>query len=93
VTHRTDPAIAGPAKFLHNCSIAAKPISRQERKEVAIMVRISSREWTLAQIKHLSVLIAAGSTAANAALVLRRSVVVVQAKARNLRTPFKIGGG
>jgi hypothetical protein len=66
---------------------------RQERKEVAIMVRISSRTWTSAQIKHLSILIAAGSTAADAALILRRSVAVVQAKARNLRTPFKIGGG
>jgi hypothetical protein len=87
-----DPANRlGPAKLLHNCSIAAKPISRQERKEAPIMVRISSRAWTLAQIKHLSVLIAAGSTAADAALILRRSIVVVQAKARNLRTPFKIG--
>jgi hypothetical protein len=87
-----DPAIAGPGK------IAAQPVHRRNRvwegrKEADIMVRISSREWTLAQIKHLSLLIAAGSTAANAALVLRRSVVVVQAKARNLRTPFKIGGG
>lgn len=56
------------------------------------MVRISSREWTLAQIEHLSILIAAGSTAANAAFILRRSITVVRAKARNLRTPFKNGG-
>jgi hypothetical protein len=89
---RTRPS-PGLKHLLHNCSTAAKPISRQERKEVAIMVRINSRVWTLAQIKHLSVLIAAGSTAANAALVLRRSIVVVQTKARNLGTPFKIGGG
>jgi hypothetical protein len=54
------------------------------------MVRISSREWTSAQIELLSILIAAGSTAANAAIILRRSVTVVQAKARSLRTPFRI---
>jgi hypothetical protein len=42
---------------------------------------MSVKAWTLAQIKHLSVLIAAGSTAANAALILRRSIVVVRATA------------
>jgi hypothetical protein len=52
------------------------------------MVRISSRTWTLAQIEHLTVLIAAGSTAENAAVVLRRSVTVVRAKARNLGMAF-----
>jgi hypothetical protein len=52
------------------------------------MVRISSRTWTLAQIEDLSALIAAGSTAANAAMALRRSITVVRAKARNLGTPF-----
>src|SRR5437870_4660482 len=35
-------------------------------------------------------LIAAGSTAANAAVALRRSITVVRAKARNLGTPFQI---
>ena len=55
------------------------------------MVRIISRTWTLAQIEHLAALIAAGSTAANAAIALRRSTTVVQAKARNLGTPFRMG--
>jgi gamma-glutamyltranspeptidase len=54
------------------------------------MVRISSRTWTLAQIKDLSALIAAGSTAADAAMALRRSITVVRAKARNLGTPFQM---
>jgi hypothetical protein len=54
------------------------------------MVRIVSRTWTLAQIEHLAALIAAGSTAANAAIALRRSTTVVQAKARNLGTPFRM---
>jgi hypothetical protein len=54
------------------------------------MVRISSRTWTSAQIEHLATLIAAGSTAAHAAIALRRSTVVVQAKARNLGTPFRM---
>src|SRR5260370_36626336 len=54
------------------------------------VVRISSRTWTLAQIEDLAVLIAAGSTAANAAVALRRSTTVVRAKARNLGTPFQI---
>jgi len=52
------------------------------------MVRISSRTWTLAQIEHLTALIAAGSTAESAALVLKRSVMVVRAKARNLGISF-----
>ena len=54
------------------------------------MVRISSRTWTLAQIEDLAALIAAGSTAANAAMALRRSITVVRAKARNLGTPFQM---
>jgi hypothetical protein len=41
------------------------------------MVRISSRKWTLAQIEHLTALIAAGSTAAGAAVTLKRSFAVV----------------
>src|ERR1700730_18242587 len=54
------------------------------------MVRISSRTWTLAQIEDLAALIDAGSTAANAAMALRRSITVVRAKARNLGTPFRM---
>jgi len=54
------------------------------------MVRISSRTWTLAQTEHLAALIAAGSTAENAAKALRRSTTVVRAKARNLGTPFQV---
>ena len=52
------------------------------------MVRISSRTWTSAQTEHLTALIAAGSTVENAAIVLRRSVVIVRAKALNLRMQF-----
>jgi gamma-glutamyltranspeptidase len=41
-------------------------------------------------MEHLAALIAAGSTAANAAVALRRSITVVRAKARNLGTPFQM---
>jgi hypothetical protein len=53
------------------------------------MVRISSRTWTLAQTEHPAALIATGSTAANAAMALRRSIEVVRSKVRNLGTPFQ----
>jgi hypothetical protein len=52
------------------------------------MARIGSRKWTAPQIKHLIVLIDAGSTDANAAVVLKRSLIMVRAKARNLGKPF-----
>lgn len=53
------------------------------------MVRIASRKWTPAQIEQLKSLAAAGSSAASAAIILRRSVTVVQIKARKLGTPFQ----
>jgi hypothetical protein len=52
------------------------------------MVRIASRQWTAAQAEHLTELIDAGWTAASAAVMLKRSVNVVQAKARNLGKTF-----
>ena len=64
--------------------------SLPHREQSSDMVRISSRTWTLAQIEDLAALIAAGSTAANAAMALRRSITVVRAKARNLGTPFQM---
>jgi hypothetical protein len=54
------------------------------------MVRIASRQWTAAQTEHLTELIEAGWTAASAAVILKRSVIVVQAKARNLGMTFQI---
>jgi hypothetical protein len=54
------------------------------------MVRIGSRKWTPAQIKHLTVLIDAGSSAAVTAISLKRSVTVVRAKARSIGKPFQI---
>jgi hypothetical protein len=53
------------------------------------MVRIGSRKWTAAHISQLVVLIDAGSSAARAAIVLKRSVSVVQKKARMLGKPFQ----
>jgi hypothetical protein len=52
------------------------------------MVRIVSRKWTAAHIGQLVVLIDAGSSAAGAAIVLKRSISVVQSKARSLGKPF-----
>jgi hypothetical protein len=53
------------------------------------MVRIGSRKWTPAQIERLVVLIDAGSSATSAAVALKRSIAVVQTKARSLGKPFR----
>jgi hypothetical protein len=50
------------------------------------MVRIGSRKWTAAHISQLVVLIDAGCCAASAAI--KRSISVVQNKARRLGKPF-----
>jgi hypothetical protein len=54
------------------------------------MVRIGSRKWSVAQIAHLTALIDAGTSAAHTAIVLKRSITVVRAKARSLGKPFQI---
>jgi hypothetical protein len=54
------------------------------------MVRIGSRKWTAAHVGRLVLLIDAGASAAGAAIVLKRSVAVVQSKARSLGKPFPI---
>jgi len=54
------------------------------------MVRIGSRKWTAAQIERLITLIDAGSSAASAAVALKRSITVVQTKARGLGKPFQV---
>jgi gamma-glutamyltranspeptidase len=54
------------------------------------MVRIASRQWTAAQAEHLRELIDAGWTAASAAVALKRSIIVVQAKARTLGKTFLV---
>ena len=54
------------------------------------MVRIASRQWTAAQTEHLTELIDAGWSAASAAVILKRSVVVIRAKARNLGKTFPV---
>jgi hypothetical protein len=53
------------------------------------MVRIGSGKWTAAHISQLIALIDAGSSAARAAIVLKRSISVVQNKARRLGKPFQ----
>jgi hypothetical protein len=53
------------------------------------MVRIGSRKWSVAQIEHLTKLIDAETSAARTAIVLKRSVTVVRAKARSLGKPLK----
>jgi hypothetical protein len=54
------------------------------------MVRIGSRRWSAAQIEHLTALIDAGTSAARTAIVLKRSITVVRAKARSLGKPFQV---
>jgi hypothetical protein len=52
------------------------------------MVRIGSRKWTPAHIGHLVLLVDAGSSAATAAIIPKRSISVIQDKARSLGKPF-----
>jgi hypothetical protein len=54
------------------------------------MVRIGSRKWSPAQITRLIVLIDAGSSAAVIAVSLKRSIIVIRAKARSLGKPFPV---
>ena len=53
------------------------------------MVRIDSRVWTAAQVRQLTLLIDEGSSAADAAILLKRTIIVVRAKARSLGKPFQ----
>jgi hypothetical protein len=52
------------------------------------MVRIGSRVWSPLQVERLKLLLDSGASAAIAAIELKRSVVVVRAKARNLGRLF-----
>jgi hypothetical protein len=52
------------------------------------MVRIGSRKWTTAQIEQLTRLLDAGTSAPRAAIVMKRSITVVRAMARNLGKTF-----
>jgi hypothetical protein len=54
------------------------------------MARIGSRTWTAAQVEQLAVLIDEGSTAASAAVAMKRSIIVVRAKARSLGKSFQV---
>jgi gamma-glutamyltranspeptidase len=64
---------------------------RNQHRQVALsLVRIGSRKWTAAHIGQLLVFIDAGSSAASAAIALKRSISVVQNKARSLGKPFPI---
>jgi hypothetical protein len=54
------------------------------------MVRIGSRKWTTAQIEQLTVLLDAGVSAPRTAIVMKRSITVVRAMARNLGKPFPV---
>ncbi len=54
------------------------------------MVRIGSRKWSAAHIERLIMLIDAGASAASAAIALKRSITVVQTKARSLGRTFQV---
>ena len=74
------PLICRPASFWNQSRDAG----------LGHMVRIDSRKWTAAHVSRLVVLIDAGSSAANAAIVLKRSISVVQSRARSLGKPFQV---
>jgi len=52
------------------------------------MTRAIIRAWTPEQVSRLKVLIASNATAVRAAAALNRSIISVQAKAREIGTPF-----
>jgi hypothetical protein len=52
------------------------------------MVRIGSRIWSPIQVERLILLLDSGVSAAIAAVDLKRSIIVVRAKARNLGRAF-----
>ena len=54
------------------------------------MVRIASRLWSPVHTEHLILLLDSGVSAAVAAIALKRSTIVVEAKARNLGRRFPI---
>jgi hypothetical protein len=54
------------------------------------MVRIYSRKWTAAQVEQLALLIDEGFSDARAAVAMKRSVIVVRAKARSLGKSFRV---
>jgi hypothetical protein len=62
--------------------------NQSRRAGLGHSVRIDSKKWTAAQIERL--LVDAGSSAASAAVALKRSITVVQTKARSLGKPFQI---
>jgi hypothetical protein len=62
-------------------------VSKMQRVD---MVRIASRIWTPAQIEQLKALVDSGASAASSATALKRSIVVVQTKARHLGKRFLV---
>ena len=52
------------------------------------MPRITSRSWTTEQIERLRMLVDRGISPARASVVLKRPILAVQSKARELGTPF-----
>jgi hypothetical protein len=73
-----------------DCAVPVSFRNQSRHAGLAHMVRIGSRKWTEAQIERLIVLIDAGSSAASAAIALKRSITVVQTKARSLGRPFHV---
>jgi hypothetical protein len=53
------------------------------------MVRIKSRSWTLEQVLRLRELLQANTSASVAAIALKKSIIVVRAKAKTLGHPFQ----
>ena len=52
------------------------------------MPRFTSRSWTAEQIKLLCTLVDSGASTARASVVLKRPMLAVQSKARELGRPF-----
>lgn len=63
-------------------------IQQSSNKEQCRMPRITCRSWTAEQIKLLRALADGGASPARASVVLKRSRLAVQSKARELGAPF-----
>jgi hypothetical protein len=57
-------------------------------REVTLMARVTRQSWTPEQINLLISMIEKDASAARASVVLRRSKIAVQTKARQLGRPF-----
>src|SRR5262245_47432241 len=84
-TASTSGSQTGQTECTNGSSLSGMGSGQQE--DLA-MSRITSRSWTTEQIECLRTLVDRGISPARASVVLKRPILAVQSKARELGTPF-----